>query len=1213
MPYHDELLRIIRDVRTRWRWKVVLRSVTVLVGAAILALLGAAYGLEQFRFSPAAIIVFRVLMYVVLVALGWYFFVRPLGRRVTDQQVALYLEEHEPSLQELLVSAVEAGSPSRSVEQAGESALLLRQVVKSAVERCQASDAGRGLERESLRTSAVALGIIVVVATVVFTFGPAYLRQGAFAVLVPVTGAEAASPYRIEVTPGSVTVARGSDLSIKASLHGFTATEVDLFTRATKGAPFERVPMVAPPGEGPFENTIFRVKESFEYFVQAAGVRSPVYEIEAAALPFVERMEMELVYPAYTGLPPRMIDQGGDIAVLRGTTVRLRVHPTMKTGAGRVVRDGKDGVGLTVNADGTLAGSFQVMADGIYRVDLADAAGTLVTASPQYTIDVLTDEPPAVVFSKPARDLRATSVDEIFVEASAADDYGVKQLELVWSVNGGPERQARLAGSGGPPRNELSAGHTFFLEELGLQPGDAVSYYARATDNDEVSGAKSVTSDIFFLQIQPFRKDYRAAESQAGGQQAGGQGAGGNNDPSALSEQQRRIVSGTFNVVRDRAKAGEDKFRQDVVFLALTQGQLRERADALSAQIKARVAQADPAMVTIAGALQDAAKAMQGAEQRLQVRDAKGALPGEQQALAHLQRAEEAYRDVRVRMSQERGGGGGGGGGQQSAASEELANLFQLEMDKLRNQYETVQRSQQQGADAKVDEMLERLKELARRQEQEAERQRQMAGGRQAAGSAGSARQRQLADETEEAARQLERLSREDDRQDLAQMARDLRSAADAMRRAAASGDSAGFAEARAAADRLSQTRDGLEQQRSDRMARDIDGALARTRRLTNEQKSIEAGVRGLDKAGAARAQQVQQLQQRKEAEAAEVADIEKLLDRTASDFRRERPQAARQVQEAADGIRDDRLKEKINYSRGLVQGAPAATAADFEQQIGADIASLESRLRAAAGSVNTPVSGSRADAMSRARALARGVGSMEQRLRDQQQAAQASRQAGERGQTGQQAGQSGERGQGGQQGGQSGERGQGGQQAGQAGERGQGGQGGGQQGDRGQMGQASGQRADGGQTGLAGGQGGLRQGGDRLGGMSEDASRLRGDAGGPIDPRQFQREARERRTDAQALRRELQALGVDVKDLDSVIGALAALDSTRVYADPDEISRLQRQLAETLQRFQFSLRRDLGAADAEQLLLAGPDSAPEAYKKQIEEYYRSLARNKKK
>jgi hypothetical protein len=1111
MSYHDELLRIIREVRSRWRWKVVLRSVTVLVGAAILALVAVAYGLEQFRFSPASIVGFRVVTYAVLVALGWLFFVRPIGRRVSDQQVALYLEEHEPSLQEILLSAVDVGAPGRAIERTGESADLLRQLVRSAVERCQATDLGRGLERQSLRTSLVALAVIILVAALVFGLGPAYLRQGAFAVLVPVTGAEAASPYRIDVKPGSVTIARGADVSITARVSGFTSTEVDLFTRATSTAPFERTPMVAPPDEGPFESTIFRVKESFEYFVQSAGVRSPVFSIEAAELPFVERMEMEFVYPAYTGLAPRMMDQGGDIAVLRGTTVRLRIHSTMPSKAGRVVRDEKDMVPLTVNADGTLSGSFQVKADGIYRIDLAGPAGALVTASPQYTIDVLTDEAPAVVFSKPGRDLRATSLDEIFVEASAADDYGVRQLDLVYAVNGGPERQSRLMAAGQAPRPEVAAGHTFFLEEFGLQPGDVVSYYARATDNDDVSGAKSVTSDIFFLQIQPFRKDYRAAESQEGGPPAGQQPGSQANDPSALSEQQRRIVSGTFNLARDRAKVGEDKFRQDVVFLALTQGQLRERADALAAQIKTRVAQADPTMIKIAGALEEAAKAMQSAEQRLQARDAKSALPSEQQALASLQRAEEAYRDVRVRMSQERGGGGGGGGGQQSAAADELAGLFQLEMDKLRNQYETVQRSQQQSADAKVDEMLERLKELARRQEQEAERQRQMAGNRQAGGSAASARQRQLADETEEAARQLERLSREDDRQDLAQMARDLRSAADAMRRAAASGDSAAFSEARTAAERLSRTRDGLEQQRSDRMTRDIDAARSRARRLAGEQQSIQAGVQALDKAGATRAQQVQQLQQRKEAEAAEVADLEKQLDRTASDFRRERPQAARQVQAAADGIRDDKLKEKIRYSRGLVQGAPVETAAGFEEQIGADIASLEARLRDAAGAANAPAAGNRADAAARARSLARGVGSMEQRLR-------------------------------------------------------------------------------------AGGDGAPR-----------------GSDPGGFEPRQFQREARERRTDAQSLRRDLQALGVDVKDLDAVIGALAALDSARVYTDTDEITRLQRQLADTLQRFQFSLRRDLGAAEADQLLLSGSDAAPERYKKQIEEYYRSLARDRTK
>jgi hypothetical protein len=353
-------------------------------------------------------------------------------------------------------------------------------------------------------------------------------------------------------------------------------------------------------------------------------------------------------------------------------------------------------------------------------------------------------------------------------------------------------------------------------------------------------------------------------------------------------------------------------------------------------------------------------------------------------------------------------------------------------------------------------------------------------------------------------------------------------------------------------------------------MARDIDSALSRTRRLTNEQKAIESDVRALDKAGANRSAQVQQLQARKDAEAGEVADLEKQLDRTASDFRRERPDAARKVQQAADAIRDNKLKEKIRYSRGLVQGAPVETAAGFEEQIGADIAALESRLRSAADAVNAAPQNSRADAMARARGLARGVGSMEQRLREEQQ--RAANQPGGRG-----------------------AQARGGQQAGDQ----QGG--GGQRGDR-----AGGDQARGDQQG----------GGARMGAPADQPG---GDAragGGNIaafDPRQLQREARERRAEAQALRRDLQALGIDVKDLEAVISTLAALDSARVYTDADEITRLRDQLAQSMQRFQFNLRRELGAADAEQLLLSGSDAAPEAYRKQIEEYYRALAREKKK
>jgi hypothetical protein len=130
---------------------------------------------------------------------------------------------------------------------------------------------------------------------------------------------------------------------------------------------------------------------------------------------------------------------------------------------------------------------------------------------------------------------------------------------------------------------------------------------------------------------------------------------------------------------------------------------------------------------------------------------------------------------------------------------------------------------------------------------------------------------------------------------------------------------------------------------------------------------------------------------------------------------------------------------------------------------------------------------------------------------------------------------------------------------------------------------------------------------------MSGDTTGGRFEGSGQFDPRQFQREARERRTEAEALRRELQALGVDPRELDALINAMRALDSARVYTDLDEAARLQTQVAEGFRRFEFDLRRRLGPAGADQLLLGGSDDTPAAYKKLVEDYYRALAKERKK
>ena len=88
----NEILRVIRQERNRWRLRIAFRGTSVLLAAALGTFLASSFGLEVFKFEPTAVVVFRVLTYVVLIGLGWWFFVRPLLRKVSDEQVALYLE-----------------------------------------------------------------------------------------------------------------------------------------------------------------------------------------------------------------------------------------------------------------------------------------------------------------------------------------------------------------------------------------------------------------------------------------------------------------------------------------------------------------------------------------------------------------------------------------------------------------------------------------------------------------------------------------------------------------------------------------------------------------------------------------------------------------------------------------------------------------------------------------------------------------------------------------------------------------------------------------------------------------------------------------------------------------------------------------------------------------------------------------------------------------
>src|SRR5262249_8014042 len=148
-----------------------------------------------------------------------------------------------------------------------------------------------------------------------------------------------------------------------------------------------------------------------------------------------------------------------------------------------------------------------------------------VRLSDDYFIEARKDTPPNVQIRRPGRDFKVNTVEEVTVEIEADDDFGLQDVNLLYSVNGGPEKTGRVGGKGQRPGE---GGPWLPVEVFKFVPGDVVSLYATARD-----ARTTMRTDMFFIEAQPFEKEY--SQSQQGG---GGGGGGENEDQNGISKRQ---------------------------------------------------------------------------------------------------------------------------------------------------------------------------------------------------------------------------------------------------------------------------------------------------------------------------------------------------------------------------------------------------------------------------------------------------------------------------------------------------------------------------------------------------------------------------------------------------------------------------------------------------------------------------------------------------
>ena len=428
---------------------------------------------------------------------------------LSQHRFALFVERRCPPLQQRLISALELSGTNPSLH----SPALLAAASERAAALLRTADPAQILDRRPLYAYLRLLGGAVAVALLCGALFGDDLTQAAQRCAHPLTAYERPPRTLITVQPGDLEVVKGEDATLQVYFAGDKPRRARIVRRPSAEAPYQIEELVVDRADS-VTYTFPQVQRSFRYAIAVGNDRSPEYEVRVIDPPAVKRLRLHYQYPAYSRLPDRIEEEGGDIQGLPGTRVAFQIAASKPLSKAALVLD--DTLSLSAQLDGATARvAFQIERTGAYHIALVDRKGATNRDPIRYAIQVREDQKPEVALVDPGRDSDLPESLKVLLKAEASDDFSVEEIALVYRVNNGPEQRRALPIN---PQREVLVSHIWDLSAANLLPEDRIYYHLEALDNNQVSGPQKGQSRQYVLRFPSLYELYSEADQAQGKQ-----------------------------------------------------------------------------------------------------------------------------------------------------------------------------------------------------------------------------------------------------------------------------------------------------------------------------------------------------------------------------------------------------------------------------------------------------------------------------------------------------------------------------------------------------------------------------------------------------------------------------------------------------------------------------------------------------------------------
>ncbi|HLF94660.1 MAG TPA: hypothetical protein VJB14_14445, partial [Planctomycetota bacterium] len=524
-PVAERLGRLRGSIKTLFALDGLSRLVLALLAFAALTFL-ADWALDLPRFLRIVVLLGG------LGLAGWILgkrVLKPLGVRISDDDLAIFVERNYPELNDKLISAIQLTRDSGRIS-SGAMFQNSPELVDALVQDAEQSTARLDFRSVIVRghVGKIAAWAAILVALLAGSVAAsATVRDYASRYVRRIVGMAVKWPQRNRLTvldfPNErKVVARGDDLVVAVLSDGpADPSKVTLHYKFDTGE--KSAERMTPLAGRRFQFLFTRVTGPFTFHVEGGDDTTADHRVEIVTPPSVDAVRVFYQYPTYMrkqNTPPDRPEAAGNVVAPFGTQVRFEAltNEDLKGATLLVGLKGKEKSSeLQLRKDATgrdrvFGGGFEVTeASSEYELRLHARNGLSNRDTIRFAIKGLKDEPPRITVLDPVGDEFITELCERPLEIKVDDDYGIARIALEYRVlSQNPEKTSKdWAGveftrdQNSREYGELSIAsqHVFDVARLKLAAGDHVELRFRSEDFKDVGGRNVTVGKTYKLSV----------------------------------------------------------------------------------------------------------------------------------------------------------------------------------------------------------------------------------------------------------------------------------------------------------------------------------------------------------------------------------------------------------------------------------------------------------------------------------------------------------------------------------------------------------------------------------------------------------------------------------------------------------------------------------------------------------------------------------------